>query len=532
MFAARQFAYQQTNAFSKIVTDYLEGADTLRSFYTASPGMEAVVSAIKNRKGFDTDRKTLVTVLEQQYQGLEKKQAVQANIQKLGNADCFTVTTAHQPNLFTGPLYFIYKILHAIKICDCLKKENPASDFIPVYYMGSEDADFAELNHTYVGGKKIEWKRNQGGAVGRMLADESLESLVNELEGQVSVEPFGTEFTGMLRRSYTKGKTIQQATLELLNELFGQYGLIVLIPDHPAFKKQMTSIFREDLLNHKPAQLVNTTSEQLEKNYSVQAHARDINLFYLDGHTRERIERRGEQFHVVNTEQVFSEEQLLKLLDTNPEKFSPNVILRGLFQETILPNIIFIGGGGELAYWLQFRDLFANYQVPYPILVLRNSFLVIGKKWNELIQKLGLSIEELFLDENTIMNRIVEKYSENDTTLNGNFEKAEDLFHSLSSQAATIDPTLVQHVAAIRTRSLKTLKELEKKMLRAEKRKFSDQQRQVQQLKSELFPNKNLQERVENISGLYAKWGPGIISQLYEHTLCFEQQFTVLTEQD
>ena len=531
MFAASQIAYQKTNSFSRIVIDYLEESELLKNFYLAYPGLEGVKKAVLNRKETRTDREILVTVLKQQYAGLDVTKSVNDNIEKLESADCFTITTAHQPNLFTGPLYFIYKILHAIKLCDCLRKELPAYDFVPVYYMGSEDADFAELNHTYVDGKKIEWKKNQGGAVGRMLADESLEALITELEGQVSVDRFGKEFTDMLRRSYSRGKTIQQATLELLNELFGQYGLVVLIPDHPVLKKQMAAIFRDDLVEHKPASLVAGTSKKLEKHYPVQAHAREINLFYLDGHTRERIEKKGADYHVVNTELKFSEEELLAMIDSSPEKFSPNVILRGLYQEIILPNIIFIGGGGELAYWLQFKDLFDHYKIPYPVLVLRNSFLVIEKKWEALINKLGLSQEELFLDENSIMKLIVERKSANDTALNGNFEKAEELFQSLSSQAATIDPTLVQHVAALRKRSIKTLEELEKKMLRAEKRKFSDQQRQLQNLKLQLFPLKGLQERVENISGLYAKWGPGIIQQLYDHSLCFEQKFTVLTEQ-
>lgn len=532
MFAASQFAYKQTHSFSRIVTDYLEDAAPLKDFYQAYPGLEGVKEAISKRKDFPTNRETLVQVLKQQYSSLEISEAVRTNIEKLGNSHCFTITTAHQPNLFTGPLYFIYKILHAIKLSDCLKKELPSYDFVPVYYMGSEDADFAELNHTYVSGKKIEWKKNQGGAVGRMVADESLEALISELEGQVSVDPYGKEFTGMLRRSYTKGKTIQQATLELLNELFGQYGLIILIPDHHLLKKQMASIFRDDLVEHVPASLVAATSTKLEKHYPVQAHAREINLFYLDGHIRERIEKKGEEFHVVNTDLRFTEMELLAMIESNPEKFSPNVILRGLYQEFILPNLIFVGGGGELAYWLQFRELFDHYNIPFPILVLRNSFLVIEKKWKALIQKLGLSGEEIFMDQNGIMNLVVERHSANNTSLNGNFEKAEELFQSLTTQAATIDPSLVQHVAAIRKRSIKTLEELEKKMLRAEKRKFGDQQRQIQNLKLQLFPLNGLQERVENISGLYAKWGPGIIQELYEHSLCFEQKFMVLTEQD
>src|SRR4029079_807388 len=208
-----------------------------------------------------------------------------------------------------------------------------------------------------------------------------------------------------------------------------------------------------------------------------------------------------------------------------------NVILRGLYQETILPNLAFVGGGGELAYWLQLKELFENYKVPYPVLVLRNSFLVIEEKWQGMINKLGLKIDELFQPEAEIMKLIVQKYSSHKVLLNGNFERANELFEEIKQQAAAIDPTLSMHVTAIKARSLKTLEELEKKMLRAEKRKFSDQQNQLRKIKTALFPNDGLQERVENISGFYAKWGRDFIEELYKNSLSLEQQFTILMEQ-
>ena len=531
MFVAHHIPYNQTASFSKIVTDYLSSEKTLQQFYSQPPSLEGIKAKLEERKKFTTNRQILVEVLQEQYKGLQVSPIVQQNIESLLSPNTFTVCTAHQHNLFTGPLYFIYKILHAIKLAEHLKQMIPGYDFVPVYYMGSEDADFAELNHTYVDGKKLEWKKEQKGAVGRMIVDKTLIQLIDELKGQLTVEEKGAEVIGLLRNAYINGKTIQSATLELLNELYGRYGLIVLIPDHPLLKKQATKIFEDDLFNNKPAQIVQQTSERLSEYYNAQAYPREINLFYLKDGIRERIEKREHRFFVLNTDISFNEYELKKELEYNPERFSPNVILRGIYQETILPNLAFIGGGGELAYWLQLKDLFSQYHVPYPVLALRNSFLVIEEKWKKKIQHLGLSINDLFIDPSELLNRIVKEKAEHPVSLNGNFEKASELFEHIKVQAQHVDSTLAKHVAAIEARSLKALKELEKKMLRAEKRKHTDLQAQIHKLRIGLFPNNGLQERVENFSRFYAKWGSTFVDELYKHSVTLEQEFTVLVEQ-
>ncbi|RYZ30174.1 MAG: bacillithiol biosynthesis BshC [Chitinophagaceae bacterium] len=199
-------------------------------------------------------------------------------------------------------------------------------------------------------------------------------------------------------------------------------------------------------------------------------------------------------------------------------------------SHTALDNVV-LGVNGKIAQRLQLKDLFAAYNASYPVLVLRNSFLVIEEKWQKKISQLELSIADIFQSQDELMNRIVKEKSENPVSLNGNFEKATELFEHIKSQALRVDTTLSKHVAAIEARSLKALQELEKKMLRAEKRKFVDLQRQLEKLKAALFPNNGLQERVENFSLFYAKWGKGFIEDLYQHSLTLEQEFTVLEEQ-
>ncbi|MFL5738925.1 MAG: bacillithiol biosynthesis cysteine-adding enzyme BshC [Flavisolibacter sp.] len=532
MFVAETIPYHQTHAFSRIMMDYLAGAETLRPFYESPASLQAFKETIGKKQKQPVNRKVLVDVLQKQYEQIATTETVRNNIASLISENTFTVCTAHQPNLFTGPLYFIYKILHTIRLADRLHQELPQYHFVPVYYMGSEDADFAELNHTYVGGKKIEWKKEQKGAVGRMLVDGTLLRLVDELEGQLAQEVFGREVIALLRKCYAIGRTIQSATFELVNELYGAYGLVVLIPDHPDLKALMHEVFLKDLLHHSSSSIVQQTSEKLGEHYSVQAHPREINLFYLKENIRERIIRDHEGFLVSGMNMRFSEKEMLKELELHPDRFSPNVILRGLYQESILPNLAFVGGGGELAYWLQLKDLFHHYKVVYPILVLRNSFLIVENKWKEKVEKMGLRIPHFFESENELMKMIVGLHSQNKVSLNGNFERAVQLFEQIRSQASGVDPSLSQHVASIQARSLKSLQELEKKMLRAEKRKFVDQQRQISNIKSVLFPNNGLQERVENFSGFYAKWGEAFIDELYHHSLSLEQEFTILYQRD
>lgn len=530
MFAAETVSYSHTGSFSKIILDYLSGADRLRPFYDAPPTLEGIAKKIEERRTFGTQRETLVSVLREQYASLQATEAVTQNIERLLQPNTFTVCTAHQPNLFTGPLYFIYKILHTIKLAEELTHRLPPYNVVPVYYMGSEDADFAELAHTYVGGKKIEWKKEQSGAVGRMVVDKTLLALIGELEGQLAVEPHGAEVVALFRNAYTVGKTVQEATFGLVNELYGRYGLVVLIPDHPVLKAQAKGLFADDLFLAKPFKSVQQTSERLAETYTAQAHPRPVNLFYLKDDVRERIEAEGDAFVVVNSGPRFTQEEIRHELKNHPERFSPNVVLRGIYQETILPNLAFVGGGGELAYWLQLKDLFTAYGVPYPVLVLRNSFLVVEDRWRSLSAALGLSVAELFQSEDVLLKNLALKYAIAPVLLNGKLEQATELFQAIQQQATAVDGTLRHHVAAMQTKSLKALRALEKKMIRAEKRKHTDEQRRLAKIKVALFPGGGLQERKENFSGFYAKWGRAFFDELYGYSLGLEQQFTVLIQ--
>jgi len=530
-FTSSRIPFRQTGAFSKIALDYIDQASALKTFFLYPPTLQGIQAAVEARKKFNTDRTLLVQELNNQYDGVETSKDVKRNISSLLSEDTFTITTAHQNNIFTGPLYFIYKILHTIKLAEHCKNSLPQYNFVPVFYMGSEDADLDELNNIHLDGEKLVWNTNQTGAVGKMKIDKDLLRIITLMEGQLSVMPFGIEIIKLIKECYKEGNSIQHATFRFVNALFAEYGLVVLIPDNAALKKQMRNVFLDDIVHQTASGIVEKSAEKLETaGYKVQANPREINLFYLKDDKRERIELQSEKYKVLHSDISFTKDELFAELEEHPERFSPNVILRGLYQETILPNIIFIGGGGETAYWLQLKELFTHYNIPFPILVLRNSFLIVEKKWQDRINKLGFAIEDFFLPEQELLNKLVLKESKNNVKLNGSISDMERLYEIFKKQAATVDTTLGKHVDALRFKTVQRLHELEKKMLRAEKRKFSDQQRQIQTIKAHLFPENGLQERIENISYYYAKWGREIIRQLYDNSMSLEQEFVVIKE--
>lgn len=523
--------YRQTSYFNGIILDYLDHAEEVRPFYVHLPSLQGIQSAIETRKKISNKRQILVEELKTQYEGVTAPLLVTKNIELLLSENSFTVTTAHQPNIFTGPLYVIYKVLHAIKLAEYCKTCFPECNFVPVFFIGSEDADLDELGHFFLNGEKLVWNTKQTGAVGRMTVDKEFLNLISEAEGQLTVLPFGSDIVSIVKNCYKEGSMIQDATFKLLNILFGEYGLVVLIPDRAALKKQAARIFEDDLLKETASRIVDGTAHKLQAaGYKLQANPREINLFYLKEGLRERIVRIKNKFVTHDSRLTFDEKEILNELEFHPERFSPNVILRGIYQESILPNLFYIGGGGEIAYWLQLKDLFAHYEVPFPILLLRNSFLIVEKKWQQGISKLGFTIEDFFLEEQEIMNRLVARETKNEIKLNGNFTDAEKLYESLKKQVVTVDATLGQHVEALKAQSLYRLRELEKKMLKAEKRKFTDQRRQVHTIKEKLFPKDGLQERIDNFMYYYAKWGGNFIQQVCQHSLSLEEEFVVIIE--
>jgi bacillithiol biosynthesis cysteine-adding enzyme BshC len=426
-------------------------------------------------------------------------------------------------------LYFFYKIIHAIQLAADLKLKYPSYNFVPVYYMGSEDADIEEVGGFVLGGAKHQWVTKQTGAIGRMKVDDNLIGLLQNLEGYWSVKPNGSEILALLKKAYQKGKTINDATLELVNGLFGEKGLVVIQPDDAALKSLFIPVMEKELKSQFSHAAVQSTLQKLEAEYHVQSAGRYINLFYLQDQQRLRIEKEGELFKVVDTDLSFSEAAIINELKAHPEKFSPNVILRGVYQETILPGIVFIGGGGELAYWMELANVFEQAAVPYPVLQLRNSFAFIRPKqiakWNEL----GLSLKDLFKPILAIEVLYVQQEAKDALHLNLELAQLRELYNDIKVAVMKVDPTLGDHTQNLAHQSEKKLQELEKKMIRAERRKQATQIERIHAIKNSLFPAGSLQERVENMAEWVGDYDIAWIEAIFEYSNTMEQNFTVIT---
>lgn len=508
-----------TRAFSTFFTDYIDQKNSLQPYYNRVARIENFKDQIQDKaQSFPSrHRQVLCTVLQKQYKDLTLSEAVKKNLAALENEKTFTVTTGHQLNIFTGPLYFIYKIVTVINSCKALKAQYPEYDFVPVYWMASEDHDYEEIKYFKLYGKKYVWETNQKGAVGRFNT-ESLNQVLNQLPGDVQV----------FRDAYQKNKTLAGAVRYYVNQLFAAEGVVVLDPDDHHLKGLFSEVMREDIVNCTTRTLVDKTNQALESlHYETQVHCRDINFFYLDDQLRSRIEKKADRYHILDTTLTFSEAEIKDLIEKQPEKFSPNVILRPLYQEFILPNLAYIGGPAEVVYWLQLKAVFDRFKVPFPILMPRNFALIIEHHIYTKFEKTGLDLSHLFEEKNFLFNHWVLKHSKHNLTVGQERTTVNDIFTSLQQRADAIDKTLIAFVGAEGKRALNSLEKIERKLLRAEKRLQSDKLRQIESVKDALFPNGSLQERTDNFLNFYQQ-DQAFISKLIRYFDPFDFRFNIL----
>ena len=520
--------FSSTHVFSKLINDYLEGKGNALDFVQYAPNVDGYKAAIEGRKKHPINRGLLFDVLTKQYSNLPQEKAVQEQLALLKNDSTFVVTTAHQPNLFTGPLYFFYKIIHAIQLAASLKATFPEYDFVPVYYMGSEDADLEEVGSFNLDLKNYQWSTKQTGAIGRMQVDDALLLLLKQLESYWTIFPQGQKALEILKAAYQKGKTISEATLSFVHAFFGSKGLLVLQPDDAALKATFIPVMEKELLTAFSHEAIQPTIAALSKEYHVQSEGRSINLFYLKEDVRARIEKQGEQFIVVDTDIQFTESEIIAELHQYPERFSPNVILRGVYQETILPGVVFVGGGGELAYWMELKNVFQAVGVHYPLLQLRNSFLLMSHKQAEQWSAMQFKELDLFKPILDLEIAYVKKHTNTSLDLQDQLNQLSSLYINIKNQAVQVDATLGAHTENLAQQAKAKLLTLEKKMVRAERRKQAVDLQRIHRIKNELFPLDNLQEREEHFSKWVGQYGLSWIDTMMEHSKGFESRFRII----
>lgn len=514
-------ALTETNAFSNFFTDYIERKEELKPFYHLFPepgNFKEQISA-KAASFPQQTRDVLKQALLKQYGTLKINETVSSNINALVSPKTFTITTGHQLNIFTGPLFFVYKVVAVINACKRLAKLYPEYRFVPVFWMASEDHDYEEIKSFSLYGKKYAWETQQSGAVGR-FNPKSIEKLFTDIPGDISI----------FREAYLKQPTLADAARHYVNELLGNEGLVIIDGDDASLKSLFKPLIREDVLKQVPKKLVEEKNQKLTAlGYHTQVFARDINFFYLDKSVRGRLEKVNDEFVVVDTNLKFTQKQVEDLIESNPEKFSPNVILRPVYQEVILPNLAYVGGPAEMVYWLQLKGIFDCFSIPFPVLLPRSFALYVEKphllKW----QKTGLEIADLFREKNYLFNHWVLKNTHNDLTVGQELQALNTMMEDIRRRAANIDSTLGPLVGAETTRSSKGLEKIERKMLKAEKRLHKEKLNQIETVKDVLFPKGKLQERTDNFLNFYQK-DPAFISKVIDALDPFDFSFNVICD--
>ena len=524
-------SYAETGAFSGLLTDYIDQNPALAPFYHRFPALENFAAQIEEKKATYTPeaRKRLVAALRDQY-GLapEPEPAIEANLLLLSEPTTFTVTTGHQLSLLTGPLYFIYKIVTAIKLARDLKAAYPQYDFVPVYWMATEDHDFAEINHFSLFSKTYSWEAaNTGGPVGRLPLD-GLAEVLNQLPPEVPAA---------FQKAYAESKTLAEATRRLTDALFGEFGLVTLDADRPTLKQALVPLLEQEIREQVSNAAVQATNARLTAaGYKPQVYSRPINLFFLtDEGKRERLEPDAGgadcvEVTIRNTAHCHSQEELLALARQHPEQFSPNVVLRPVYQEMLLPNLAYIGGAAEVAYWLQLKDVFAAFGVPMPMVLPRNSAQYISRANAGKLKKLGLSTTDSFRPLPELKKQVGAALGQEEISLADQQQALAAAFQQVQDVAQRLDPTLVRTVAAEAQKAAAGLAGLEKRLSKAAEMKNETAYTQLTALKDKLFPGGGLQERTDNVLSILIN-NPGFIEQLLDAFEPLALEFTVLAEE-
>lgn len=524
-----QIPFQKTGFFSKTMIDYLEQKESIQPFYNNFSDIDGFKNQIVEKGNSFTkeQRSILVKALKKQYANTNVSDETVVHINSLEQQNTFTVTTGHQLNLFTGPLYFLYKIISAINLAEELAVKFPESNFVPIYWMATEDHDFDEINYFNFKNQKVQWNREDGGAVGHFKTT-GLKEVFEQFSRELGDTRNAIFLKNLFEEGYLKCETLTEATRYIANELFSEYGLVIIDGDDRDLKQLYSPIVSKELTEQTSFKTVSKTILSLEKNYKIQVNPREINQFYLGDNFRERIIFENGLYKVNNTAIEFTEREILDHLNEFPEKFSPNVIMRPLYQEVILPNLAYIGGGGELAYWMQLKDYFETVNVSFPILLLRNSVQVVSDKQQRKLDNLNISSEELFLNINELLKKKIEENSD----IEFNFQDAKTLleqqFLALRRIANETDSSFVGAVNAQEKKQLNGLGNLEKRLLRAEKRNQEDLVTRISEIKIQLFPNHSLEERQRNFSEFYLEYGDSFIKALKESLKPLDLEFTIL----
>ncbi|MFO7445822.1 MAG: bacillithiol biosynthesis cysteine-adding enzyme BshC [Ignavibacteriaceae bacterium] len=521
--------------------DFLYEFDKVKNFYKHNfRNKEDYLKVFKNiSESQNINSAELSSILESQYAQLKPSPKTQKNISLLKEKKTLAVVTGQQLGLLGGPLYTFYKIITAIKLSNYLSERYDDFQFVPIFWLEGDDHDFEEVsylglvneNNEYV---KIKYEDEvpedeNKGSVGKLKFNNTINKFFEELGKNLRATEYTNPLLDQLKGYYSEGKTFKQAFSDLLFSLFDEYGLVIFDPQDTKIKNLLKPVFKKEITDFRKhtEKLVNT-SATLEELYHAQVKIRPVNLFYSTSEGRYLIEPVENEFRLRRKRKKFTYDELINLIDSEPEKFSANVLLRPVCQDYILPTAFYVGGPGEISYFAQALQLYSFYNIEQPIIYPRSSITLIEKSISSLITKYGLNMPEIFASPDKVRDKVVESVAE--TAINDVFNSAstqiELTFDQLKEKLFELDKTISDASAKYRQKILNYVDELKGKALEAQKKKHETTLRQVDKVTTHLFPNTSLQEREFNFIFYANKYGNNFTKLLFEELVInkFEHQ--------
>lgn len=527
--ATERISFSDISSFSRLFSTYTAEFSPLASFFAGDyrdPRQRGQISRqVADKYSF---RNELVEVLTEQNTGFGVSTQTLANIERLSDHTAVAVVTGQQLGLFGGPLYTLLKTITTIQLARRLESEA-GRPVVPVFWLEGEDHDIAEAASSYVleGNERRRLEYSGKGAssqaaphpVGRLKFDKSISRLADQLEEWLPPTDFRADLMEAVRGSYLPGKTFMESFAGLMIRLFSEYGLVFISGDDPRLKRGGIPLFRKEIREPlRSAELLNGTSSRLEDGYHVQIRTQPCNLFLLTDSGRRSLQLNGDRFTLKGGQEEYSEADLLSMLEETPEVFSPNVVLRPLLQDTILPTAAYVAGPGEIAYFAQLRPLYEWANIPMPIIYPRASVTLVEPRIGKILDRheSPISVFEQPLDK--LFHEMVLGTMEidPDQIFNQAGRHLHEAVDSVKPVIELVDSSLEKAGEATRAALLKEWGRFRDRVIKAEKKRHDVLRNQLDKAKSTLFPDGVIQER--QISPLYFlnKFGMDLVDRLVD----------------
>ena len=524
-------AFDKVPHQSRLFLEYLKDPVALRRFYPSAVQFhhELAQRVPDVLSAYKVDRQKVCDALEAMNQRWGAGEATLENLRLLREADCIAVVSGQQAGLFTGPLYTVYKALSAVKLAGCLSQRNTKA--VPVFWIAAEDHDFAEVAKAEFIGRDCQLKsvevstalHQEGQPVGRVRLNESIDVVIDELFDLLPNSEFAADMKALVKNAWQPGRGYVDSFATMMTSLLGRHGLIFLDPLDPELKRLAAPLYSEAAQRAPEiASAIEKRSSELESSgYHAQvlATANSFPLFLHDEEGRRHAVARVEngKYRTKDDGTEYSADELTKMALDTPERFSPNVTLRAVVQDYLLPTIAYYGGAAEIAYFAQTAEVYRVLERPATPILPRSSLTMIERHTGRVLERYGLSLADFFEGLDPVIKRVVEEHlGANTARLFSNAEeKVNHELDRLRGELEAIDPTLASALDTGRKKINYQLEGLRTRFVRAQMNRDVAAHRQLQRAFDQLYPNKDLQERHINITSLLARHGTYVIEWIY-----------------